>query len=288
MSESSITERLGLPPVPEALPEWSIDAHTHMDEVIRFSGLGVAENIELARQVGIRRMVQIGCDANDSAWAEQIARQHDEVIAAVALHPNVAARLTDTELSQAWQRIDALAGAGEHVRAIGETGLDYFRTKTSEGITRQQQSFVRHIELAKAHGLTLAIHDRDAHQDVLDILDRQGWPERVIFHCFSGDQEFARRVLEHGAWLSFAGNVTYKANQQLREALAIAPADRILAETDAPYLTALPHRGKANASYLVTHTIAFLAKARQVDLAEMCLRLRHNAEAAYGGPWGRR
>lgn len=286
MSETAITERLGIPPLPEPLPEWSIDAHTHMDEVIRFSGLSVAENIELASRVGVRRMVQIGCDADDSAWAEQIARRHDEVIAAVALHPNVAARLDDAGLAKAWPKIETLAGAGGHVRAIGETGLDYFRTKTPEGIIRQRQSFVRHIELAKAHGLTLAIHDRDAHQDVLDILDEQGWPERVIFHCFSGDQEFARRVLEHDTWLSFAGNITYKANQQLRDALAITPPDRILAETDAPYLTALPHRGKANASYLVVHTIAFLAEVRKASLAEMCLRLRHNAEAAYGGPWG--
>lgn len=283
---TDIIKRLGIPPLPEPLPQWSIDAHTHMDSVTGFSGLGVEDNIRLARQVGIRRLVQIGCDVADSVWAERCAREHGEVIAAVAIHPNEAARMDEATLEQAWTRIDALAQAGDHVRAIGETGLDYYRTTSPAGIERQKRSFARHIEMAISHDLTLAIHDRDAHLDVLQVLDEVGWPQRVIFHCFSGDADFAHRCLAHGAWLSFAGNITYKANRELRGALAVAPANKILAETDAPYLTPMPHRGRANASYLVAHTIRFLAAEKDTDLAQMCRVLRENAETAYGGSWG--
>ncbi|WIY83013.1 TatD family hydrolase [Propionimicrobium sp. PCR01-08-3] len=285
MSESVI-ERLGLPELPEALPRPTTDSHTHLDSTQEFSGLRTADNIEAAASIGVHRIVQIGCDVQSSQWAVNLAANCPQVVAAVAIHPNDAARMSDADAEQAWRVIDSLASAGRHVRAVGETGLDYFRTRDASGIARQKVMFVRHIATAKQYGLTLVIHDRDAHGDIADILDAEGWPERVVMHCFSGDAEFARRCLDHGAWLSFAGNVTYKANHQMREGLAIVPLDRILAETDAPYLTPIPHRGKANAPYLMAHTVRFLAEQKGADLAEFCTQLDVNATAAFGGRWG--
>ncbi|NLH68874.1 MAG: TatD family hydrolase [Brooklawnia sp.] len=279
-------ERLGLPGLPEPLPAPTTDAHTHMDSTQQYSGLRVVDSVELAAAVGVSRIVQIGCDLASAQWSAQLAATNPNIVAAVAIHPNDAARMTDDQALAAWQTIDGIAGAGPHVRGVGETGLDYYRTRSPEGIARQQLMFRRHIETAKRHDRALVIHDRDAHDDILAVLDSQGWPERVIFHCFSGDADFARRCLAHGAWLSFAGNVTYKANRDLREALALAPATRILAETDAPYLTPLPHRGKANAPYLIAHTVRFIAEHKGADLAEMCVQLARNAEDAFGGPWG--
>lgn len=275
----------GLPQLPAPLRTATIDAHTHMDTVTEYSGLSVADNLALAASVGVDRVVQVGCDVASSRFAVECAHAHPEVVAAVAIHPNDIARMAAEDRPAAWQAIEQLA-ADERVRAIGETGLDYFRTADPGAQRVQQDSFRRHIEIAKAHGLTLMIHDRDAHDDIADILDEVGWCERTIFHCFSGDEDFGRRVLTHGAWLSFAGNITYKANQPMRDALAIAPLDRILVETDAPFLTPLPHRGRRNASYLVPHTVRFLAEFRGIDVDEMARLLRANAQAALGGPWG--
>lgn len=282
----TIIERLGLPALPPPLPALTTDAHTHLDSTQQYSGLQVSDNLDLAASVGVHRVVQIGCDLASAEWSVRLAASNPQVIAAVAIHPNDAARMSDDQAAQAWQLIDSLAGAGPQVRAVGETGLDYYRTTSADGIARQKTMFARHIASAKAHDCTLVIHDRDAHDDIADILDAEGWPARVVFHCFSGDVSFARRCLDHGGWLSFAGNITYKANHQLRAALAIAPADQILAETDAPYLTALPHRGKANAPYLLAHTVRFIADQRGTELAEWCAQLDANAEAAFGGSWG--
>ena len=282
----SVIERLGLPGLPEPLPAPTIDAHTHLDSTQQYSGLRVVDSVELAAAVGVDRIVQIGCDLASAPWSAQLAATNPNIIAAVAIHPNDAARMTDDQALAAWQTIDSIVGSGPHVRGVGETGLDHYRTRTPEGIARQQLIFRRHIETAKRHDRALVIHDRDAHADIADILDAEGWPERVVMHCFSGDAEFARRCLDHGAWISFAGNVTYKANRDLREALALAPIDRILAETDAPYLTPVPLRGKANAPYLLAHTVRFIAEHKGVDLAETCVRLARNAEDAFGGPWG--
>ncbi len=286
MSESVI-ERLGLPPLPPALPVATVDAHTHLDSTQRYSGLRVSDSAALAAQVGVDRIVQIGCDLESAQWSAQLAAANPNIIAAVSIHPNDSARMSDDQLSAAWRSIDAIAGSGPHIRAVGETGLDYYRTRDAEGIARQQWMFRRHIESANSHDRTLVIHDREAHDDILRVLDSEGWPDRVIFHCFSGDADFARRCLAHdGTWLSFAGNVTYKANRELRDALALAPVERILVETDAPYLTALPHRGKANAPYLLAHTVRFIAEHKGIELADACTRLARNAEDAYGGPWG--
>jgi TatD DNase family protein len=170
------------------------------------------------------------------------------------------------------------------VRAVGETGLDHFRTG-SEGRKAQEDSFRRHVRLAGGLGKTLVIHDRDAHEEVLRVLDEEGIPERVVMHCFSGDATFARACLDRGFWLSFAGTVTFKNASHLREALAVVPRDRLLVETDAPFLTPTPFRGRPNASYLVPVTVRAMAAERGDDLGELCAALEANTFVAYGGPW---
>jgi TatD DNase family protein len=215
-------------------------------------------------------------------WSADAAASHPRVLAAVAIHPNEApAYATAGRLEEAIAVIDDLA-AQPRVRAIGETGLDFFRTG-EEGIPAQFQSFEAHIALAKKHGLAMQIHDRDAHDAVLEMLERVGAPERTVFHCFSGDEAMARHCAERGYFLSFAGNVTFKNAQNLRDALAVTPVGRILVETDAPFLTPLPHRGRPNAPYLIPVTVRFMAAELGLDLDEFCAQLAANTLEVYGG-----
>lgn len=167
---------------------------------------------------------------------------------------------------------------------MGETGLDHFRTG-DDGRAVQEESFRRHIDLAKRLDKTLVIHDRDAHADVLRVLAEEGAPDRWVMHCFSGDIDVARACLDRGAHLSFAGTVTFKNAAHLRTALAIVPTDRILVETDAPYLTPSPFRGRPNASYLVPHTVRAMAQVRGDDLETLCAAIDENTENAFGGAW---
>jgi TatD DNase family protein len=213
------------------------------------------------------------------------ARTHPALVAGVALHPNEAPRLAaEGRLDEALTEIERLAQTHDRVRAIGETGMDFFRTGP-EGRDAQAESFSRHIDLAKRLDKTLVIHDRDAHDAVLDVLDAEGAPERWVMHCFSGDPGFARACLDRGAHLSFAGTVTFKNAQPLRDALAITPLDRVLVETDAPFLTPTPYRGRPNASYLVPLTVRAMAETRGDDLATLCEAIDANTERAFGGAW---
>jgi TatD DNase family protein len=215
----------------------------------------------------------------------QVAGAHDQVVAGVALHPNDAARLdADGRLDEALAEIADLAGH-EGVRAVGETGLDFYRTG-EDGHAAQERSFRRHIELAHALDKTLVIHDRDAHADVLRVVDEVGPPPRWVMHCFSGDAAFAEECLARGAYLSFAGTVTFKNADPLRDALRLAPVDRILVETDAPFLTPAPFRGRPNASYLVPLTVRAMAQTRGDDLADLCRAIEANTNRAFGGAWG--
>jgi TatD DNase family protein len=260
-----------------------VDNHCHLD-MDGGSDLPAEEAIAAAAAVNVTRIVQIGCDLSGARWAVAAAQQHAGLVAGVALHPNEAPPLAaQGAFEAAMAEIGDLAAA-EEVRAVGETGLDYFRTG-EDGRSVQHESFRRHIELAKRLDKTLVIHDRDAHDDVLGILDEQGLPDRVVMHCFSGDADFARRCLDRGVWLSFSGTVTFKNAAPLREALAIAPLDKILVETDAPYLTPMPYRGRPNASYLVPLTVRAMAAARQVDVDKLCGALATNTDRAYGGGW---
>jgi TatD DNase family protein len=272
-----------LPDLPGPLPAPVVDTHCHLDSTHANSGLDPEEAIRLAAEVGVTRIVQIGCDPEGCRWAVQAAERWPSVIAGVAIHPNDAARM-GTELLSGLELVEALA-QHPRVRAVGETGLDYFRTTDAAGRAVQRDAFAAHIAFAHAFGRTLVVHDREAHDDILDVLDAEGWPARVVMHCFSGDDQFARACLDRGAHLSFAGTVTFKANDQLRAALAITPLDRVLVETDAPYLTPMPLRGRPNASYLIPHTARFLATTRGVELERMCRALNNNADAAFGGSW---
>ena len=224
------------PPAPEPLPHPVVDNHCHLD-IADGEWLETSEALTRAAEVGVRRIVQIGCDLPGAQWAVDAALEHDTLVAGVALHPNEAPRLAaEGRLDDALAEIERLAGAHEKVRAVGETGLDHFRTGP-EGRAAQVESFARHIDLAKRLDKTLVIHDRDAHDEILDVIDAEGAPERWVMHCFSGNPRFARACLDRGAWLSFAGTVTFKNAQPVRDALAVTPLDRVLVETDAPFLT---------------------------------------------------
>jgi TatD DNase family protein len=272
-----------LPAVPDPLPAPVVDSHCHLDSTQANSGLNPEEAIRLAADVGVTRIVQIGCDPEGCRWAVQAAERWPSVIAGVAIHPNDAARMA-TELPAGLELVEALA-QHPRVRAVGETGLDYFRTRHAAGQAVQREAFAAHIALANAYDKTLVVHDRDAHDDILDVIDSEGPPARIVMHCFSGDDHFARACLDRGAYLSFAGTVTFKNNDQLRDALRLAPLDRVLVETDAPYLTPMPFRGKPNASYLIPHTARFIAATLGIDLERTCQALNDNADAAFGGSW---
>lgn len=272
------------PPVPEPLPHPVVDNHCHLD-IARGDEVAVPvpDALAEAAAVGVPRIVQIGCDLPGARWAVEAAASYDALVAGVALHPNEAPRLSS--LDDAMAEIEALASAHDRVRAVGETGLDFFRTGP-EGRAVQEESFRRHIDLAKRLEKTVVIHDRDAHDAVLEVLDSEGAPDRWVMHCFSGDAGFARECLSRGAYLSFAGTVTFKNAEPLRDALAVTPLDRVLVETDAPYLTPMPHRGRTNASYLVPLTVRAMAAVRGDDLGELCAAIDANTEAAFGGTWG--
>jgi TatD DNase family protein len=272
------------PPSPEPLPSPAVDSHTHLDITLDSDRLpddaAVDAEIAAAVAVGVPRLVQVGVDVGSSRWSAELAARHPNVLAAVALHPNEAGIGGATEGALA--EIDRLA-ALPRVRAVGETGLDRYRTGP-EGWAAQEASFRAHIRMAREHGVALVIHDRDAHEEILRVLDDEGAPEHTVFHCFSGDAAFATACVERGFVLSFAGTLTFGNAGHLREAAARAPVDQLLVETDAPFLTPMPYRGRPNGSRLVPHTVHALAEVTGVEVAELCATLTATAERVFG-PW---
>lgn len=269
------------PEAPEALAVPVYDNHCHLEIQDGEDALSLDEQLARAREVGILGVVQAGGDIDSSRWSAWAAASHPAVLAAVAIHPNEApAYAAAGRLDEAIEVIDALA-AEPRVRAVGETGLDFFRTE-ADGIPAQHESFEAHIAIAKARGVAMQIHDRDAHDAVLETLLRVGAPDRTVFHCFSGDADMARIAADRGYYLSFAGNVTFKNAQNLRDALAVTPRERILVETDAPFLTPTPFRGRPNAPYLVPVTVRFMAAERGVPVDELCAQIAANTLAVYG------
>ncbi|MDQ1696250.1 MAG: TatD DNase family protein [Frankiaceae bacterium] len=267
------------PPDPEPLASPALDSHCHLDLMAET----VAEVVARAQSVGIARLVTVGVDVPTSRWQVDTAAEHDHVYAAVAIHPNEAHSADDA----AWAQIATLA-TDPKVVAVGETGLDHYRTP-SEGWVQQEESFRRHIAIAKQSNKALVIHDRDAHDDVLHVLASEGAPRHVVFHCFSGDADFARRCVDAGYVLSFAGNVTFKNAEDLRSAAAVTPLDQLLVETDAPFLTPMPHRGRPNAPYLIPLTVRALAAVKSVSVDEIALGVTATADRVFGwGPvtWG--
>ncbi len=269
------------PAAPEPLAVPVYDNHCHLEITDGDAVRSLDEQLDLAVSVGVVGVVQAGGDVDSSVWSADAAASHPRVLAAVAIHPNEAPAYADAgRLEEAIGVIDRLA-AQPRVRAIGETGLDFFRTEEA-GQPAQFESFEAHIALAKKHDIAMQIHDRDAHDAVLETLQRVGAPERTVFHCFSGDAEMARIAAERGYYLSFAGNVTFKNAQNLRDALAVTPRERILVETDAPFLTPTPHRGRPNAPYLIPVTLRFMATELGIDLDELCAEVAANTLEVYG------
>jgi TatD DNase family protein len=277
-----VSTHAGRPPAPDALPIPVVDNHTHLD--IARDGVDppdIQDVIDAATAVGVPRMVQIGCDLPGARFTVEVIERYAALLGGVALHPNEAPRLEELgELESAKAEIERLA-SHPRVRTIGETGLDYFRTGP-EGVRSQQDSFRWHIDLAKRTGKTLQVHDRDAHEDVLRILADEGAPERTVLHCFSGDMAMARECIELGYFLSFSGTVTFKNARDLRNALAVTPMDNLLVETDAPFLTPVPHRGATNSSYLVPLTVRAMAGVLNVDVPSLCTAVAANSERVYG------
>ena len=291
------------PPAPEPLPLPVVDDHTHLDHVRaadRAEGDDgpppddvVAELIAAATAVGVPRMVQIGCDLAAARWTVGAVQRHPALLGGVSLHPteasNIVAAQGDPEagaaaLDDALAEIEKLA-TSPRIRVVGETGLDHYWVTDDAGRAAQEESFRRHIRLAKRLGAVLQIHDRDAHDDVLRVLEDEGAPERTVFHCFSGDAAMARYCADRGWYLSFAGTLTFKNAEPLREALRAVPLDLVMVETDAPYLAPVPFRGRTNAGYLVPYTVRAMAEATGQDLVRICARLGDSADILYG-PWG--
>ena len=188
---------------------------------------------------------------------------------------------TRQELDDAIAGIAALASQ-PRVRAIGETGLDFFRTQGDAELAAQAYSFEQHIAIAKENDIALMIHDREAHAEVVATLKRVGAPKRTVFHCYSGDVELAQICQENGWYLSFAGNVTFKKNQHLRDSLLSVSPELLLIETDAPFLTPEPMRGRPNAPYLVPHTLRYIAALLSWDANKTAQQINVNTERVYG------
>ena len=259
------------PPAPEPLGVPVVDNHAHLEIGNGGDPTPVEEALAAAAAVGVPRVIQIGCDLPSAHWTVAMVERHTALVGGVAIHPNEAPALAAAgTLDDAWAQIDALA---EHprIRVVGETGLDYFRTG-QDGRGVQAESFRRHIAMAKRHRKALQIHDRDAHDDVLRILAEEGAPEHTVFHCFSGDAAMAATCVARGYVLSFAGTVTFKNAEPLRAALEVTPLEHLLVETDAPFLTPAPYRGRPNACYLVPLTVRVMARVKGVseeDLAHV-------------------
>jgi len=244
-----------------------IDSHTHLDHCKPPD----EELVANARAAGLTRMLTVGTDPGSCRAALAAAERFEEVYAAIGCHPNVAGEL-DAEL---------LAELSAHPRcvAIGETGLDYYRDRAPRDL--QRAAFEAQIDLARETGKPLVIHTREAAEDTLELLEQRASGVRVILHCFSM-AEHAQRCIDSGYWLSFAGNVTYPSASELAQVAASAPIERLLVETDAPYLAPQSRRGKPNEPSYVVETAQFVAAARGIDPGELEAALERNAAELFG------
>lgn len=304
MSKSG--KKRGWPPAPVALEHPVIDNHTHIalweEEIPRRNGvrLAVAEQLSRAAQARVQAVISSACELPDWNKMVEFARITPGVFYALAIHPNeaplhqgIVAQSPDGatyqpadyqlryDLEAALAELSEQITAGDKLVAIGETGLDYFRT-SELGKSAQIESFKAHIALAKETDLPMQIHDRQAHADTVAVLKEDVAPERTVFHCFSGDRELAGILKENGWFASFAGPITYPPNGYLREALSVLPRELVLVETDAPYLTPMPHRGQPNASYLLPWTVRYIAELWGCSEEEAAEQLWENTISVYG------
>jgi TatD DNase family protein len=275
-------KNLSYPELPEPLLVGTYDNHTHLEIADGDQPMDFQDHMSLAGQVGILGAVQVGVTLESSKWCAEVAAKDSRLLAAVAIHPNEAAKYESKQSLDNDIEGIALLAREPRVRAIGETGLDFFRTEDTQGIEFQQYSFERHIDIAKQHNLALQIHDRDAHDKVVETLLRVGAPDKVVFHCYSGDIELAKICTDNGWYTSFAGNITIKRNQHLRDSLKAMPKTKILVETDAPFLTPEPLRGRPNAPYLVPITVRFMAQQLEMDANELSGQIARNTIEVYG------
>jgi TatD DNase family protein len=257
-----------------------IDAHTHLDACGATDQAGVRAALGRAAAVGVAAVVTVADDMDSARWVVQAAGWDDRAFAAVALHPTRTASMTEADRAA----LEQLALA-PRVVAVGETGLDYYWPRADPGCASPQaqiEAYRWHIDLAKRVGKPLMIHDRDAHEDVLAVLEEEGPPPMVVFHCFSGDAAMARACVEAGYVLSFSGTVTFRNARALREAAVLVPDGQLLVETDAPYLTPHPHRGKVNESVNLPYTVRDLAALRGQDVAELAAACSATAQRVFG------
>ena len=278
-----MTRRGQWPEAPAALPAPIVDNHCHLEHPAGDEPRSVEDRLAEASAAGVTRVVQIGCDLESARWTADAVARFPQMLGGVALHPNDAAVLASRgEYDEAFAEVASLARA-ERIRVVGETGLDFFRTGP-EGRDAQLAAFRDHIALAKELDLPLQIHDRDAHAEVIEVLLADGAPDRTVFHCFSGDAAMARLCAHEGWYLSFAGTVTFKNAEALRAAAAVTPVDRVLIETDSPFLTPHPHRGAPNSPEQAALTIREVARVQERDLEQLCTQVWNTSHELYG-PW---
>ena len=268
-------------PIPAPLNSKTVDSHAHL-ELIHNSEPDsplIKQTLDEAAAVGVDRVVQVGYSAEQSIWSVKCAESFvGRVLAAVALHPNEAPVVDDLEKDL--KVIEELA-SHPRVRAIGETGLDFFRT-AEDLQEKQKYSFRRHIKIAKDHNKALVIHDRDAHRAVLDLLIEEGAPANTIFHCYSGDAAMAKECISNRYVLSFAGTVTFKNAPELREAVALVPIELLLVETDSPFLAPMPNRGSLNTPAQIPNTLRAIADVRGESADYLAAAISENAERIFG------
>ena len=267
------------PPLPVPIDGGVVDAHTHLDACGATTPEALAAATDRAAAAGVTTMVTTADDLASARWAVWAASTDARVVAAVGLHPTRSRDLTEDARAE----LEALARA-PRVVAVGETGLDDYWTTRREDcapLDVQREAFAWHIDLAKRTGLPLVIHDREAHAAILDVLAAEGAPPTVVFHCFSGGPELARTCAERGWMTSFAGTATFRNAEDLRRAAAWMPPEFVLTETDAPFLTPHPYRGRPNEPYCVPHTVRDLASLRDETPEGLAAASARNAERTF-------
>lgn len=247
------------------------DSHCHVHDARIPDGTTGA--VAAAAEAGVTTLISVGCDRETSLAAIAAAAAHDGVFATVGLHPHDAVNGVDTV-------VDLLDTTG--IVAVGECGLDYYYDHSPRDV--QQRAFAEQIELANARDLPLVIHTRDAWDDTFAVLAGAGVPRRTIFHCFTGGPDEALRALEVGAMLSFSGIVTFKGAPEVQAAATLCPLDRMLVETDSPYLAPVPHRGKPNRPAWVPHVGQHIADLRDLPVADVAAATTANAAAVFALP----
>lgn len=306
-------------PAPQPLPENAhvIDNHTHVASVVPFSQAmsheaqekgqpevpiySVDELLNQAQQVGVEGVIDCGCELSNLMTAIDMAREHPETVhAAIAIHPNESVLhghrgvpgpdglplkykpWHDTSFEDAMAEVHRLAITyPNQVVAIGETGMDLFRTGEAAK-ELQQEAFRAHIALAKELNLPMQIHDRDSHKEVIETLLADGAPERTVFHSYSGDAEMGEIARENGWYLSLSGTSSYKGNDGIRESARIVGLSHVMVETDAPYLSPMPYRGRTNAPYMIPYTLQSLANYLDKPLTEVAQATRKTTREVYG------